>query len=147
MKLVNLENSIGLVNASLEGEAKTYTLHFIPEAQIPEDGYVEVAFTEKPEHTKLWSMSTEEILSTQQYILSSFEEVIDRLSTVYGKSIINDFIMLTDKGVIPTDRIFKDTGKDSWVFVSEKRVCCVFRSVNWDNLSEYHSEYLQPTRH
>lgn len=126
---------------------KTATLHYLKQATTEEDGYIEVAFSEIEEHVIGWRGVCQSSSKLDSFEPASLQDVLEHIETFVGSSASDEVRQMACCGIIPTDSVFVSLNGKMWVFFSERRVCIIVHSTDWDGLSEYYGRYMKPTRH
>lgn len=139
MKFPDVYSAISTAKDWLSKNGST-TLHFIKGAVTEQDGYLELAISDLPEHQIDLSTPSDKI----EFI--DLEVALTSIEQKFDKSAADKINLLISEGLIPSDKIFT-LRDDQWTFASATRVALIFISRDWDSLSEYHAQYMKPTRH
>lgn len=146
-KFKNEQEGIAFCKASLKQNG-TATLHLIDEQKNPEEGFIEISMSESQEHVSIWKGVTEKDIELAGYRKVTYDEMIGTLSRNGQQKAVEVLTDLQFNELIPkTNPIYVRNDRISFTSVGENRIVLIFLSKNWDDLSEYHSQYLKTTRH
>lgn len=125
----------------------TATLHLIKENAVREDGYLEFAFSSIADELANWTGATATI-KTSGYTALTYTDLIAALADA-GHSKASEILRMSHFVDMfkPGNKTYKKDDEFSFISISEKCAMLVFSSTDWNALSEYYSQYMNPTRH